>query len=80
MIASRIEDAFANNKIIFADDDMMRWYTNNVYVKETTVGKVFLKKEAVKRKTDGFQALVHGMYRANELDEQSGFVLGDIDF
>ena len=80
LIASRIEDAFANNKIIFADDDMMRWYTNNVFVKETSVGKIFLKKEAVKRKTDGFQALVHAMYRATELDEQSAFVLDDIDF
>ena len=80
LIASRIEDAFANNKIIFADDDMMRWYTNNVFVKETNVGKIFLKKEAVKRKTDGFQALVHAMYRAKELDEQSAFVLDDIDF
>ena len=63
-----------------AYDDMMRWYTNNVFVKETNVGKIFLKKEAVKRKTDGFQALVHAMYRAKELDEQSAFVLDDIDF
>ena len=39
-----------------------------------------MKKEAVKRKTDGFQALVHAMYRAKELDEQSAFVLDDIDF
>lgn len=70
LIASRIEDAFANEKIIFADDDMMRWYTNNVYVKETNNGKIFDKKEIVKRKTDGFQALLHTMYRANELDEQ----------
>ncbi|WP_373807971.1 terminase TerL endonuclease subunit [Jeotgalibaca porci] len=80
LVAPRIEDAFANGKIIFADDDMMRWYTNNVYVKETNVGKLFLKKEEVKRKTDGFQSLVHGMYRANELDEQAEFVLGNINF
>ncbi|SET86016.1 hypothetical protein SAMN05216389_1451, partial [Oceanobacillus limi] len=40
-----------------------------VYVKETQNGKQFLKKEEVKRKTDGFQAFVHALYRANELDE-----------
>lgn len=70
LIASRIEDAFANHKIIFEDNPLMRWYTNNVYVKETANGKIFDKKEEVKRKTDGFQAFVHAMYRANELDEQ----------
>lgn len=71
LIAPRIEDAFANGKVIFDDDDMMRWYTNNIYVKETTNGKVFDKKEEVKRKTDGFQAFVHAMYRANEFDDQT---------
>lgn len=70
LVAPRIEDAFANHKIIFDEDDMMRWYTNNIYVKETKNGKEFDKKEPVKRKTDGFQALVHTMYRANELDDQ----------
>lgn len=71
LVAPRIEDGFANNKIIFEDNPLMRWYTNNVYVKETSNGKIFDKKEEVKRKTDGFQALVHAMYRANELDDQT---------
>lgn len=79
LVAPRIEDGFANGKIIFADDDMMRWYANNVYVKETNNGKIFDKKEAVKRKTDGFQSFVHTMYRANELDEQVD-VSGSLDF
>lgn len=80
LMAPRIEDGFANHKFIFGDNPLMRWYTNNVYVKETTAGKLFLKKEEVKRKTDGFQALVHALYRANELDEQEEFILYDIDF
>lgn len=85
LIAPRIEDAFANEKIIFGDDDMMRWYTNNVYVKETSSGKVFDKKEAVKRKTDGFQAFVHAMYRANDLEDYVNVddafdVLENLDF
>lgn len=69
LLAPRIEDGFANKKIIFDQDDMMRWYTNNVFVKETSNGKIFDKKEKVKRKTDGFQAFVHALYRANELED-----------
>lgn len=69
LIAPRIEDAFANHKIIFGNDSMMVWYTNNVYVKETTAGKVFDKKEEVKRKTDGFHAMAHTMYRAEEIND-----------
>lgn len=80
LMAPRIEDGFANHKFRFGDNPLMRWYTNNVFVKETSAGKVFLKKEEVKRKTDGFQSLVHVLYRANELDEQEEFIIGDINF
>lgn len=70
LLAPRIEDAFANNKIIFGDNPLMRWYTNNVLVKIDKAGnKTYEKKEPVKRKTDGFQAFVHGMYRADEIAE-----------
>lgn len=85
LLAPRIEDGFANNKFIFEDNPLMRWFTNNIYVKETQQGKLFLKKEAVKRKTDGFQAFVHALYRANELDEQVNIdeafdMLDELDF
>lgn len=70
LMASRVEDGFANKKFIFGDNPLMRWYTNNIYVKETPDGKQFLKKEEVKRKTDGFQAFVYALYRAGELDDQ----------
>ncbi|MFL2076388.1 terminase TerL endonuclease subunit [Marinilactibacillus psychrotolerans] len=85
LLAPRIEDGFSNNKFIFEDNPLMRWFTNNVYVKESQQGKLFLKKEAVKRKTDGFQAFVHALYRANELDEQVDIdeafdMLDDLDF
>ena len=69
LMAPRVEDGFANHKFIFGDNPLMRWYTNNVYVKDTANGKQFLKKEETKRKTDGFQAFVYALYRANELDE-----------
>ncbi|MDT2815968.1 terminase large subunit [Vagococcus carniphilus] len=84
LLAPRIEDGFANNRFIFGDNPLMRWFTNNVYVKETSAGKVFLKKEEVKRKTDGFHAFVHALYKANELDEEdySGALdlLNSLDF
>lgn len=69
LLAPRVEDGFANQRFIFGDNPLMRWYTRNVYVKETTAGKVFEKKEEVKRKTDGFHAFIYALYRANELDE-----------
>ncbi|MEK4922381.1 terminase large subunit [Cytobacillus sp. FSL R5-0569] len=81
LLAPRVEDGFANHKFIFGDNPLMRWFTNNVYVKETQNGKQFLKKEEVRRKTDGFQAFIHALYRANELDDASGdFILDDFDF
>ncbi len=68
LLAPRIETAFANNKIIFGDNPLMRWYTNNVLVVIDKKGNKFYEKiEAVRRKTDGFQAFVHGMYRADEV-------------
>lgn len=45
LLAPRVEDGFANHKFIFGDNPLMRWFTNNVYVKETQNGKQFLKKK-----------------------------------
>lgn len=70
LLAPRIEVAFANRKIIFGDNPLMRWYTNNVLVVIKKDGnKVYRKKEPVRRKTDGFQAFVHAMYRADEVKD-----------
>jgi phage terminase large subunit-like protein len=86
MVAPQIEDGFANKKIVFGDNPLMRWYTNNVYVKETAKGKVFEKKEKTRRKTDGFSALVHALFgtESEEFKEQHGannaFILNEIDF
>jgi phage terminase large subunit-like protein len=81
LLAPRIETAFANHQIIFGSNPMMRWYTNNVLVVIDKRGnKEYQKKEPVKRKTDGFQAFVHGMYRADEIAVSVDFFLDDIDF
>lgn len=48
----------------------MRWYTNNVLVVIKKDGnKEYQKKEPIRRKTDGFQAFVHAIYRADEVAE-----------
>jgi phage terminase large subunit-like protein len=81
LLAPRIETAFANHKIIFGENPLMRWYTNNVLVTIDKRGnKEYQKKEPVKRKTDGFQAFVHGMYRADEIVVGGTFAFADIDF
>ncbi|HEC2190279.1 TPA: terminase large subunit [Staphylococcus delphini] len=70
LLAPRVETMFANHHIIFDDNPLMRWYTNNVAVKIKPDGnKEYLKKDEVRRKTDGFQALVHALYKADELLE-----------
>lgn len=70
LLAPRIESMFANHNIIYGDNPLMRWYTNNVLVKTKPDGnREFDKKDRTRRKTDGFQALVHALYRADELLE-----------
>lgn len=82
LLSPRIELAFANQQIIFDDNPLMRWYTNNVLVSIKKDGnKEYLKKEPIRRKTDGFQAFVHGMYRADEiLENETEFIIGGINF
>jgi phage terminase large subunit-like protein len=82
LLAPRIEAAFANHQIIYGDNPLMRWYTQNVLVVIKKDGnKVYRKKEPVRRKTDGFQCFVHAMYRADEIPVGDvDFFLDDIDF
>lgn len=82
LLAPRVETLFANHHIIFGDNPLMRWYTNNVYVHIKKDGnKEYLKKDEVRRKTDGFQAFIHALWQAdNILQDDVDFVIGDIDF
>lgn len=69
-VAPIIEDGFSNERFIFGSDPMMRWYTNNTYVKEDSSGnKRFLKKEPVRRKTDGFHAFIAALYKREEIND-----------
>lgn len=72
LLAPRVEMYFAKGMFIWGDNPLMRWYTNNVLVTIKKDGnKVYGKKEPIRRKTDGFQALVCGLYRFEELSEES---------
>lgn len=77
-----ITKLFAEGKLIFGDDKLMRWYCNNVYVHTDSKGnKSYLKIEPIKRKTDGFFCFLHGMSVEEELIEIGNtFMLGTIMF
>lgn len=84
-IAPIIEDGFANKRINYCKDPMMKWYTNNSYVKEDARGnRTFLKKEPVRRKTDGFHAFIAALYKReliNEFDLKGALnMLENMDF
>lgn len=82
LLAPRIETMFANKKIIYGENALMRWYTNNVYVHIKKDGnKEYLKKDEFMRKTDGFQAFTHALWQAdNLLEDEVEFVLDAINF
>lgn len=70
LLAPRVEMYFSKGMFVWGDNPLMRWYTNNVLVTIKKDGnKVYGKKEPIRRKTDGFQALVCGLYRVEELSE-----------
>lgn len=67
-IAPEIEMLFAEHRLIYGDNPLMRWFTNNVYVTRDKFGNMrYEKKDEKKRKTDGFMAFVHAFWKANEL-------------
>lgn len=78
-VAPIIQDGFSNQRFIFGDDPLMRWYTNNTFIKEDKLGnRTFLKKEPIRRKTDGFHAFLAALYKRDVLPDMG---IGDaLDF
>lgn len=69
-VAPTVETIFGNEQVIFGDNPLMRWMTNNTLVKTDARGnKTFLKKEEKARKTDGFHAFLMALYKVDELEE-----------
>src|SRR5699024_520642 len=83
MLAPRVETMFAKREVIFGDNDLMRWATNNVLVRTKKDGnKEYLKKDELTRKTDPFQAFIHALFKADEIlpDDGDVFMLDRIEF
>ncbi|GGN66799.1 terminase TerL endonuclease subunit [Oceanobacillus indicireducens] len=82
LLAPRIETLFAQRELIFGDNPLMRWATNNVLVVTKKDGnKEYLKKDELTRKTDPFQAFIHAMFKADDiLVDEGEFLLADIKF
>lgn len=57
-----VDDMFVLGSIHFGKDFMMRWYTNNTYIKYDGKGnRAYEKIEPKLRKTDGFHCLLHAL-------------------
>ena len=69
LLSPRIELAFDEGRIVFGDNPMMRWNTNNVLVIIDNRGnKLYRKKEATKRKTDGFMMFLYGVWACRDIN------------
>lgn len=82
LLAPRIDTMFAKRQLTFGDNPLMRWFTNNVAVTMQPDGsKKYIKKDEVRRKTDGFHAMLHALYRADEiLEYDQPFIMDAINF
>lgn len=81
LLAPRVETIFAEQRVVFGDNPLMRWYVNNVKVITDKRGnRSYGKKDEVRRKTDGFMAFIHALYRDDLIDEEMDFMLADIKF
>lgn len=70
LVSPIITSAFANHKIKWGDNSLMRWYTNNAKQIVDSKGNIsYGKIEPKSRKTDGFMALVSAMAVAGVLDD-----------
>lgn len=65
-----IDSLFNNHQIVWGDNPLMRWFTNNTKLTDKNLGNyVYDKIESKSRKTDGFMAFVHAMIAAQDVLE-----------
>ncbi len=71
-LAPLVEVMFAEESLIWGENPLMNWYTNNTYQDIDQKGNVTYKKvEPRLRKTDGFFALIHALSKDEILKEAS---------
>lgn len=67
-LSPRVELIFNNRQVIWGDNPLMIWNTGNTAVKIKKDGnKEYVKKDPIRRKTDGFHAFLHALYRSDEV-------------
>lgn len=77
-VQPKINSVFVTNKIIWGDDPMMRWYTNNAKLEPAPNNNFkYGKIEPKSRKTDGFMAFVAAMTLEEELPDESEMAFFD---
>ncbi len=70
LVQPKIHSMFVTQKIIWGDDPLMRWYTNNAKLEPAQNNNYkYGKIEPKSRKTDGFMAFVAAMTIEEELPE-----------
>lgn len=73
-VVQKISSMFIGNKIIWGDDPLMRWFTNNTKLEPTANNNFkYGKIEPKSRKTDGFMAFVNAVILEDELPEPIDF-------
>lgn len=73
-VVQKISSMFIGNKIIWGDDPLMRWFTNNTKLEPAPNNNFkYGKIEPKARKTDGFMAFVNAVILEDELPESFDF-------
>lgn len=75
LVQPKINSMFVSNKIIWGDDPLMRWYTNNAKLEPAPNNNFkYGKIEPKSRKTDGFMAFASAMTLDDELPDEQDIV------
>ena len=78
-VVQKISSMFIGNKIIWGNDPLMRWYTNNTKLEPAPNNNFkYGKIEPKSRKTDGFMAFVNSVVIEDELPESFEFEFMDV--
>lgn len=80
LVAPLIASDFANQRIVWGDSPLMRWYTNNTSAVEDKNGNIIYGKiEPKSRKTDGFMAFVAAYTQLDLLKRNQPMTVDEIE-
>lgn len=82
-VGQSIQKLFSERRLNWGENPLMNWYTANVKVTHDKFENIdFGKKERIRRKTDGFMAMVLGYWglRGEEREYVENFYLHELDF